>query len=151
MTSTKYILPIFILMAAVIFSCNDGNKSSGTPSNKRDTSMVLAVYVDPTGKKVNYGLIYKVRMDSANILVQPDSITWKKSIGKDSFYVVPYFPSWQDTTTNIIYIDSLPNRKKVGAYWNTHKSFIRDGFPNADTAINQLSRLIPKQDSLNKK
>lgn len=100
--------------------------------------------VTPDMKGVWAGLGRRVIVPDTATWKQKDSVTIKKEHMVDSVYYIPFFPSWQDTVSKVIYLDSLPGRNRVSAWWNIPKEYVRSGWNDADLATRELDSLIKK-------
>lgn len=131
-----------LVIVSLLFSCGDKDSGKVPPSKKYDTSLVQGIALAPDKSRIVDGIFQRVVVDSADIIYQPDSTTWKKTVGVDTFYRVPY-DSWIDST-NTGWIDSAAGRKKGIAFWNTHKDFVRSGWVGLDSSIEYLKKFIKK-------
>lgn len=137
---------IFGIIAIVLLvSCGNKSKDTGVSKVTYDTAnSILAYYIPPDQSKIAFGPIVRVTIDST-MWKLVDSVTIKKEPGLDTTYFVSHFPSFQDST-GLMYLDSAAGRKAMMGWWQTDKSFVRNGWEDGDSALKYLSQFVkPKK------
>lgn len=149
MKNGSSILAAMVFIGATLLlvpsSCNNsGSTTSKRPAKlHRDTTRAVIVYLAADINDVKYGPSRRVVADSL-MWVTTDTVTQKKIWTNDTAYLITYdIP----VDSNIARRYNLPlldsNGKKYSAPFEilTHKRFVRSGWENLDSAINQLRRL----------
>lgn len=147
------------LILVIVFktSCKEKATPPGYSSkapNKRtifDTTRVIGVFVTPNRDNIVHDIMYKVRFDSAQKMVESGKGIFKQLWHTDSVYFLPKVITLIDTATKKPALDALGNPKlKTDWIGPFTTELVWDSGINVDSAQNRFKGfLLP--DSLKKK
>jgi hypothetical protein len=137
----KNYIALVLLFSIAIASCGDKSTPNGyskKPPAKRtifDTTRVIGVFVTPSRDNIVHDIMFKVRFDSAQKMVEGEKGVFKQLWYTDSAYFLPKVITIIDTATHKPVLDSLGNPKFrtdwVGPYTS---ELVWDSGINVDSA-----------------
>lgn len=140
-SSTVFYLAMGIILTLVFFKCGDKSNppgySSKAPAKRTifDTTRVVGVFVTPSRDNIVHDIMYKVRFDSSQKLIETSKGVFKQLWITDSNYFLPKVISIIDTSTHKPVLDSLGNPKTRTDWIGPYSSeLVWDSGINVDSA-----------------